>query len=770
MLADVVLPGRRFQVFTYQVPSQLLSRIHVGSPVTVPLGSAEVAGLVVSVFERQPVSSPPKQFHYTALRPILSVEAESEQTPLGRNLFQLVEKISDYYLAPLSTCLRLIVPPYSVKVIKRVFLTEEGRAALVNRALSDDIQAVLRKLEHAPKGLLRSTLNHSLRNASATLTSVKKKGWIVERTTVPFASNPMRHGRESRTRQKPSTPVALDFFDQQDNCAVEASAEQESFLGGEYPLWQTISSALTPGGFQEISVVSAELLRRNLLMKTVQAICMQGRQAIVLTPEVHQAETMAGLFRKIWKDQVEIYHGHLSSSDRSARWERIRQGEVVVVVGTRSALFLPLPNVGLVWVEQEEDQSYKDEHLPYYHARDVARMRGEVEGALVVYGATRPSLETYARFREQIAFPSETSGSHVPSMEMIDLGELSFGTTLSPILLAGMTRALDEGQQVILVLNRKGFSRALICRDCGQAPNCLKCGVALKLFQRPARLVCSFCERSQPAPEICPACQGTIFRFSGMGTQRLEEELASLFSLRAIARFDRENVKTEQEAMKILQQFRQKEIQVLVGTEFLLHQSAPPTAPLIVLPQADLGLHIPDFRSAERTFHMLSKAVGLAHDEQQPGQVILQTRMPDHHVLRAIHQHEPRVFYDQEFELREALGYPPATHVILLVVTGEQATRVQRVVDFLGQQLTACGLRGVSLADGKGMLQLPMVLGPMTSKKHGSAKKNRTLFLIKTADLPGTQHDLREIQRGFKDLFSKDAVICEINVDPIEIQ
>lgn len=766
MLADVVLPGRRFQVFTYQVPSKLLSRIHVGSPVTVPLGSAEVAGLVVSVFERQPVPAPPKQVHYTALRPILSIGEDSEQAPLGRNLFQLVEKISDYYLVPLSTCLRLIVPPHSVKVIRRVFLTEEGRAALVNRSLSGDIQAVLRKLEHAPKGLLRSTLKHSLRNVSATLISVKKKGWIIERTTVPSGSYPMRQGSP---RQKPSASVVLDFFDQQDS-AVETLAEQQSFLVGEYPLWQTISGALTHGGFQELSVVSAESLRRNLLMKTAQAICKQDRQVMVLTPEVHQAETLAGHLRKIWKDQVEIYHGHLSSSDRSDRWERIRQGKVAVVVGTRSALFLPLPNVGLVWVDQEEDQSYKDEHLPYYHAREVARMRGEVEGALVVYGAARPSLETYARFREQITFPLESSDSHVPLMEMIDLQALPFGTTLSPMLLAGMTRALDAGQQVILFLNRKGFSRSLICRDCGQVPNCLKCGVALKLFQRPARLVCSFCARSQSAPEICPACQGTVFRFSGMGTQRLEEELAGLFPLRAMARFDRENVKTEQEAIRILQQFRQKEIQVLIGTEFLLHQSAPPTAPLIVLPQADLGLHIPDFRSAERTFHLLSKAVALAQNDRTPGQVILQTRMPEHHVLRAIHEHEPHVFYDQEFELREALGYPPATHVILLVVTGEQASRVQRVVDFFGQQLTACGLRGVSLADGKGMLQLPMVLGPMTSKKPGSVKKNRTLFLIKTADLPGTQHDLREIQRGFNDLFSKDAVICEINVDPLEIQ
>ena len=397
-------------------------------------------------------------------------------------------------------------------------------------------------------------------------------------------------------------------------------------------------------------------------------------------------------------------------------------------------------------------------------------MRGEVDGALVVYGATRPSLETYARFRGQITFPMESSGSPVPSIEMVDLGALPFGTTLSPRLLAGMTRALDTGQQVILLLNRKGFSRALICRDCGQAPNCLKCGVTLKLFHRPTRLVCSYCERSQSAPEVCPACQGTIFRFSGMGTQRLEEELVGLFPSCSIARLDRENVKTAEEAMRILQQFRHQEIQVLIGTEFLLHQSAPPTAKLIAFPQADLGLHIPDFRSAERTFHMLSKAVALAQDDQQPGQVILQTRMPTHHVLKAIHQHEPCVFYDQEWELREALGYPSATHVILLVVTGTQAGPVQRVVDFLGQQLVGCGLVGASLSEGRGTLRLPMVLGPMTSQKPGRLKKNRTLFLIKTADLQDTQRRLREIQREFTRQFSKDAVICEINVDPIEIQ
>ncbi|MCZ6775079.1 MAG: hypothetical protein O7D34_01330, partial [Ignavibacteria bacterium] len=203
MLADIVLPGRRFQVFTYQIPPHLLSHIHVGIPVTVPLGLAVVSGLVVSVFERQSEASPQKQFHRSILRNILSVETEAEQPPLGHNLFQLVEKISAYYLYPLSACLRLIVPPHVVKVIKRIFLTEEGRAALANRSLSDDVQAVLRKLEHAPKGLLRSSLTHAIQNVSTTLTSVKKKGWIVQRTTVPSRSHTRNQGSANHPREKP---------------------------------------------------------------------------------------------------------------------------------------------------------------------------------------------------------------------------------------------------------------------------------------------------------------------------------------------------------------------------------------------------------------------------------------------------------------------------------------------------------------------------------------------------------------------------------------
>jgi primosomal protein N' (replication factor Y) len=250
----------------------------------------------------------------------------------------------------------------------------------------------------------------------------------------------------------------------------------------------------------------------------------------------------------------------------------------------------------------------------------------------------------------------------------------------------------------------------------------------------------------------------------------LEEEVIRLFPSVSVARLDRENVKTPESASAMLRQFRHGAIHVLIGTEFLVHQADPPTANVIGLPQADLGLHIPDFRSAERTFQMLSKALVLARNGREPADVILQSSIPDHHVLRAIGQHRPRVFYDQELELREVLGYPPATHVILLVLTGNHAFRVQAVVDFLGQRLGEFDRIGATRGEDKGILGTPMILGPIASRKPGRLKKNRMLFLIKTLDLPKSQRGLREVQREYKEKFPKEPVVFEVNVDPGEIQ
>jgi len=528
------------------------------------------------------------------------------------------------------------------------------------------------------------------------------------------------------------------------------------------------------GTFQERLVLGTDRERFQIFLQVVSIQFQRGHRVLFLVPEVQQVEVVARQLRETLSKSVEVYHGHLSSPLRVDRWERIRQGEAQLVVGTRSALFVPLPNLGLIWVDQEEDASYKDEHLPYYHAREVAKMRGVIEQALVVYGSSCPSLETYSAFRDKVVQHAQSSRSNNPVINLINMREQASGAILAPPLVERLTQVLNEGQQAILIINRKGFSQSLLCRDCGQTPACETCGVSLKLFHRPSRLMCSYCGKQYPTPDACASCMGTVFRFSGVGTQRLEEELATLFPSHPLFRFDRDQVHTGEEGLTVLQKFRQGDIHLLIGTEFLLHQTHPPSAKFVAFPQADLGLHLPDFRSAERTFLLFSKAVRLAAGnfptDATLGEVWLQTGMPDHHVFQSMIQHDPQVFYQQELDLREALAYPPSAHLLLLVVTGAQALRVQRVVDFLGQQLKEAGVDEALLQGGHGMLGLPMVLGPLRSRKSGRLKKNRTIFLIKTFNLKETQRRLRKIQQVYDQQFTREPVVYEIHVDPLDIQ
>ncbi len=776
MLADVVLPSRRFQVFTYHIPNPLQAKIFVGSPVLIPLGSSVVSGVVVRIGEDSTLPTFRTSDPTVAFRDILSVDATPEYSSLDQRLLTLVEHMAEYYLAPFSACLRLIVPPRLFNVTKRLFLTEVGRKAVADPSVPGEDQAVLQKLSRGSSGVLRSALLRMLPKAGTLVTKLKRKGWIEERSTLPsrIAAKTQRE-TSPRPVLMPTSPYGGmgDLFEQQVSPAPRVPSKQPVLSGNMTVMADELAKKSVTGTFQRQMVIGTDHERLHVIQHLASHVFQQGRRVLLLLPEVQQVETVANYLRGVLSESVDVYHGHLSTPARAECWERIRQGGVQLVVGTRSALFLPLLDLGLIWVDQEEDTSFKDEHLPYYHAREVAGMRGAIEQALVVYGTSCPSLETYSAFRDQIP-DSRVPSPNNPAIHLLDMRDYASGVLLAPPLIERLTQVFTEGQQAILILNRKGFSHSLICRDCGQAPTCERCGVTLRLFQRPSRLLCSYCGTSYPTPETCASCMGTVFRFSGMGTQRVEEELTALFPSQSLFRFDRDQVKTEESCRQVLDRFRQGDIHLLIGTEFLFHQSDLPSAKLVAFPQADLGLHLPDFRSAERTFLLFSKAVGLAQSHTQTnelsGEVFLQTRMPDHHVFQAMIQHDPQVFYQQELDLREALAYPPAAHLLLLVVTGAQALRVQRVVDFLGQQLKEIGVDGTLPQEGHGMLELPMVLGPLSSRKPGRLKKNRTIFLIKTFHLEDTQQRLRKIQQAYDQQFAREPVVFEVHVDPLEIQ
>jgi primosomal protein N' (replication factor Y) len=777
MLADVVLPSRRFQVFTYHIPNQLQGQIFVGSPVLIPLGSSVVSGVVVRILEKTALPSVRSSNPTLSFRDILSVEATPDHSSLDQRLLKLVEHIADYYLAPLSACLRLIVPPRMFNVTKRLVLTEAGREAVADVSVPREIQAVLQTLARGSHGVLRSSLLRTLPKAAALVTKLKKKGWMEERSTLPvkFSAKAPRdvQPRHAPVASSPSRAIG-DLFEHGVDRSPTLQSRPSVLSGKMKVLTEELEKASLSGKFQKHTVIGTDDERRRVFQHVASTLFQRGRRILFLVPEVHQVEAVTKQLRGILSESVEAYHGQLSTSVRADRWERIRQGRVHLVVGTRSALFVPFPDLGLIWVDQEEDASYKDEHLPYYHAREVARMRGAIDQAVVVYGSSCPSLETYSEFREASQTNLRISSPKTPDIHLIDMRDYPSGTLLAPLLVDRLTQVLNEGQQAIVALNRKGFSSSLICRDCGQAPACPTCGVSLRLFQRPSRLLCAYCGCVQSTPETCSSCMGTVFRFSGVGTQRLEEELTKLFPAYSLFRFDRDQVKTAEEGLNVLRRFRQGDIHILIGTEFLWHQPDPPSARLVAFPQADLGLHLPDFRSAERTFLLLTKAVRSARATSQAdkpfGEVVLQTRMPDHHVFQAFVHQDFHMFYRQELDLRAALAYPPAAHILLLVITGAQALRVQRVVDFLGQQLKESGVYGSMPQAAQGMLGVPMVLGPLSSRKPGRQKKNRTIFLLKTCNLQDTQRRLRKIQHVYDQQFAKEPVVFEVHVDPLDIQ
>jgi len=758
MFVDVVLPSRQYRVFTYRVPIPFQEYAQVGSTVVVPLGQTVLSGVVVS--RDVPIGEPADGgVGRQGYRDVLSVETAKNNDPLSPILIQLTQRVADYYLAPFSSCLPLIIPPQAVKVTSRVWLTDEGRKILHKGSLEADDILVLRLLERRPKGLLRSTFCRSAKLKPAEISRLKKSGWIEERPVIRSSSSEGSKGDMDDVAQ------GDPWFPQRDPTAWNGEITVGLPAG-----FERMAELLNSGLFQERICVASEESRWAGLREAITGVLARKRRAIILAPEIQRVEVLASRCRILWGERVGVFHGGLPHAVKAEEWGCVQRGERDLVVGTRSCLFLPLPAVGLIWVEQEEDASYKEEHVPYYHAREVAKMRAELESALVVYSSSLPCVESYARFREQLKF-LHISRSKVTSMiEMVDLRQFPFGSILSPVMQEKMAQMIGRGESIILFLNRKGFSQGLLCQDCGHMPECPICHVTLKLFQRPPRLLCSYCGHTRSAPEVCAQCQGTVFKFTGVGTQRVEEEVVRLFPNAVVARVDREQVKTDKEVNRILWSFEQGEIQILIGTEWLFHRRNPPRAALVGLPQADLGLHIPDFRSAERTFQALAQAVRMAKQEKTSGEVILQTRMPDHHVLQAISKQDPTIFYEQELGLRALLGYPPFSHLILLAITGIQPAKVQLVAEYVRIKLERLFSRPNETGSMRGNAFHDSILGPIPSKKSGGTSKKRTLFLLKTRNLPAVRQQINMLQRDYQERFPKLSVVVETHVDPLEIR
>lgn len=424
--------------------------------------------------------------------------------------------------------------------------------------------------------------------------------------------------------------------------------------------------------------------KTSVYIRLIQSCLDMGRQAVLLVPEIALTPQLLGLMAAWFGDQVAVLHSSLPAGERYDQWKRVRSGDAKVVVGTRSAVFAPCPNLGLLILDEEQEHSYKSDNTPRYHAREVALWRGIKENALVLMGSATPSVETMYQAKtgayRLYTLPDRFGGKRLPQVQIVDMKEqvkLGNDTSLSYPLLDAVGETAQAGKQTVLFLNRRGNSRALVCVDCGAAPECPRCSARLTYHSANERLMCHYCGYSQVVPNRCPDCGGPVKRI-GVGTQKVQQELQSLLPEVTVDRMDADTVSAVNTHEKILEHFQKEKVSVLLGTQMVAKGLNLPEVTLVGVLDADMGLYHDSFRAHETTFNMLTQVVGRAGRGDTPGKAMIQTLVPEHQVIRLAAEQDYDGFYEAEIGIRRMLQNPPFSDIAVITFTGQEEARVLR--------------------------------------------------------------------------------------------
>lgn len=425
--------------------------------------------------------------------------------------------------------------------------------------------------------------------------------------------------------------------------------------------------------------------KTSVYIRLIQKALDEGKSALVLVPEIVLTPQLLRIFTAQFGKEIAVLHSSLRSGERYDEWKRARNGDAKVVIGTRSAVFAPLKNLGLVILDEEQEPSYKSENTPRYHARDIAKYRCVQNNALLVLGSATPSMETMHQAQNEIihlfALKRRYNQRAMPEVIVVDMkDELRQGNTesISSTLKRELEANLERGEQSILFLNRRGASRMVSCGECGHVPECPNCSVSLTYHLANNRLMCHHCGHSQPLPGCCPECSG-LLNFVGTGTQKVQEELQELYPWAEIVRMDTDTVSAAHPHEELLDRFRTEKIPILVGTQMVAKGLDFENVTLVGVVAPDLSLYVDDFRAAERTFSLLTQVIGRAGRGEKQGRAVIQTYTPEHEVIRFGAVQDYDAFYKSELELRRLRGYPPFTDIIRITASGKNEGEVLRI-------------------------------------------------------------------------------------------
>jgi primosomal protein N' (replication factor Y) len=654
IIVSVGVPVPGLGLLSYRVPSGMPPPVK-GARVSVPLGSRVVTGCVVGVGAAD--LDPAK------LRDISKVIDDHPFLP--PLVVDLALWVGTYYASGPGDALAIAMPPAarggratSFRTIQRAALEPAADAAVPKGAKQREALALLRSRPGLTlQELLRGGVGAGTVRTLARLGLVTLRDEIVER-------DPFTAGAAGASLW--SVEAAVDT-------ARSLTAEQGDAL-------RRLIEWTTSGKFKTALLQGVTGSgKTEIYLRLAAAVTAAGRRVLVLVPEIGLTPVVAGLFRARFGSQVAIQHSGLSTGERHDQWHRIRRGEVHVVVGTRSAVFAPLENVGLIVVDEEHDGSYKQDETPRYHGRDVAIVRAQREGAVALLGSATPSLESAHNARrgryEHLVLPRRIFDRPMAAVEIVDMrreyAARGADVILSDMLASRLESRLERGEQSVLLLNRRGFATVTFCRQCGASLECPHCSVTLTFHRAARRVRCHYCNYAAAVPRRCGVCGGEYLEQTGFGTERIEHEVRERFPGARVARVDRDTIRRRGAMARVLADVARGAIDVLVGTQMIAKGHDFPAVTLAGVIGADVGLGLADFRAAERTFQLLTQVVGRAGRGQTPGEAVIQTLYPEHYAIQAAAAQDYEAFFEREMEFRASMHYPPSTALINVFVKGQ---------------------------------------------------------------------------------------------------
>lgn len=800
------------RVLHYAVPPVLSSEVEIGKRVRVPLQAQQVIGYIVGF------TSKPEVAKVKAILAVLDPE------PLfNEELLELAYWMKDSYLCTLGEALNCLIPTgINIKQDKNILLLEKAKesvqAAIGSLELKNSKEANLLQTLLHNKNLNYNQLQEEIGNkeCSKLLRSWQQKGYV---EIVKFFRPPLVKVKQKRVwglnispdhwekeiekisqksvKQGTILKIIAQHNYQLTSSEVIALAEsslgplkslqkkgllEEKFLEVERnPLVETLSFDL-PLKLNFEQEASLELIsqvyklgegktillhgvtgsgKTEIYLQAISNVLQDGKQAIVLVPEISLTPQTLERFRKRFGSQIAVLHSHLSLGERYDQWRKIREGKVNIVIGARSALFAPLPNLGIIIIDEEHESSYKQEENPKYHARAVARKRVELVGGILVLGTATPSIETYYRAQTgdyiYTQLSSRVDDRPLPEVEVVDMRlELQQGnrSVFSTGLVQAIEDRLDKGEQTILFLNRRGFSTFVLCRECGLVLNCPHCAVSLTYHSKGNLLKCHYCHYQEKVPDICPRCQSRYIRYFGTGTQKVEEELYKKFPHARILRMDMDTTRKKDAHKEMLGKFAAREVDILLGTQMIAKGLDFPLVTLVGVITADTLLNFSDFRGAEKTFQLLTQVAGRAGRGNLVGKVIVQTYCPDHYSITSAQQHDFLAFYQQEIEYRRQLEYPPFSYLANIIIKGEEEKITIDKAEKIAHQLRL-------------LVQDTQILGPIPAPLSKIKKQYRWQLILKNRNLDALRVDLKNWWNSLNSGYLLDQVGIIIDIEPV---